>query len=324
MKGILKTFGLSSCFRPTAVGIGSCSAHHAERLRGHLIPCSKNWRFFPCTALLLGLISPALVQAFPPAPFYTVFGDVRDHYGVLLPPDGASIILSSEGREIVRQSLVDGDRGYNYLLRLRLELDRPDTQSYSSLALSIGGDYTLSVAVDGFIYLPIEMSSPRQTGNPADRQRLDLTLGLDSDSDGLPDAWEEAQLFHGGILPGLDGWDLSLINPAGDFDQDGLTNRQEYLIGTYATDNTSYLWLKVAETFPGAVRMEFYAFFGRLYALQASTDLVHWTPVPLALENPETTGEEPQAMFMRSVSTGVISIFTVPAGERVIYRLVAR
>lgn len=264
-------------------------------------------------------------SGFPPAPFYTVFGDVRDEFGALIYPEGAAVILSSGGREVLRQSLLDGtERGYNYQVRLRMDLQRAGTEAYSSLALGIGTTYTLSVTVDGLTYLPIEMSTPPQAGSPGGRTRINLTLGIDSDGDGLPDAWEEAQLFHSGIPPGPDGWDLSLLDGDGDFDGDGQLNRQEYISGTYATDAESQLMLEVRDVLPTSACLEFYAFYGRIYVLYSSTDLVTWVPVSLLTSNPEEDPAATASPYLRAVETGVIQIYVPHAEQGVYYRLTAR
>jgi len=48
-------------------------------------------------------------------------------------------------------------------------------------------------------------------------------------------------------MPGQNGWDLSLLTRDGDFDGDGISNWQEYIAGTFATDPTDYLSLRVTE-----------------------------------------------------------------------------
>ena len=69
------------------------------------------------------------------------------------------------------------------------------------------------------------------------RDESGRTLRVDG---GIPDAWEQSQLYAAGILPGEDGWDLSLIDRDGDFDKDGISNWLEYIAGTFATDPTDY------------------------------------------------------------------------------------
>jgi hypothetical protein len=60
--------------------------------------------------------------------------------------------------------------------------------------------------------------------------------GADSDSNGLPDAWE--RIYFGGIG----------VDPNADPDHDGVSNLQEYLAGTNPTDGTDYLHI-TAESF---------------------------------------------------------------------------
>ena len=215
--------------------------------------------------------SPSL-RAFPPAPYYTIYGDVRDQYGILIPAEGATVIVYKGGKEIMRQSLVAAEgTDFNYQMRLRIDMLRSST-TYSSVALATGTVYTLAVSVGSQLYYPIEMATAPVIGNASARRRLNLTLGVDSDGDGLPDAWEEAQLYHGGQLPGENGWDLSLIDKNGDFDKDGLSNGVEYITGTYATDSTSVLNLTIKEKLATSARLEFYAFYGKSYMLESTTD----------------------------------------------------
>lgn len=214
-------------------------------------------------AFLVGLtffLATIALHGFPPAPHYTIYGDVRDQYGVLLPADGSSVILYQGSREVLRQPLVESPTApFNYQIRMRIDMFRPSTTSYSSLALRAGAEYTLAVNIGGQLFSPIEMKTTPAVGSPAGRRRLDLTLGLDSDGDGIPDAWKESQLFHAGIQPGPDGWDLSLIDRDGDFDGDGISNWAEYIAGTYATDADSHLKLEIKEMIGSFAHLEFYA-----------------------------------------------------------------
>lgn len=82
----------------------------------------------------------------------------------------------------------------------------------------------------------------------------------DSDSDGMPDAWE---LAHFGSL-GRDG--------NGDFDADGLTDLQEYLAGTSPTNASDLLeWTSISYGTPLA--LEFAAVAGKAYSVQYRNSL---------------------------------------------------
>ena len=272
-------------------------------------------------ATALASLSP--LQAFPPAPFFTLYGEARDPFGNLLPPEGATISLYHGGKEIQRQSLLEpGQNDYNYQLRLRIDQMRLGTSTYSSLSLNPGDAFTIAIEVGGLLLYPIELANTLQVGDPAERQRLDLTLGVDTDGDGLPDTWEQAQLFQAGYLPGNDGWDLSLIDRDSDLDQNGVTNWIEYIANTYANDHEPALALQVKEILPDAVRLEFYAIYNGLYWLQASTDLAEWQTVPFSLASDEP--DAPARTILRSGTTGIVSIYSTSQGPNAFYRLRAK
>jgi hypothetical protein len=85
--------------------------------------------------------------------------------------------------------------------------------------------------------------------------------GLDTDRDGMPDAWELAN----GLNP--------LVNDANlDQDGDGFSNLQEYLAGTDPSDPRSFLRLDVT-TGSGEVRLTFVAVAGRSYSVLYCDDL---------------------------------------------------
>jgi hypothetical protein len=85
----------------------------------------------------------------------------------------------------------------------------------------------------------------------------------DTDADQLPDAWEVAN--------GLDPRDGSGdAGPGGDPDQDGLTNLQEYVIGTRPLDPASSLRVQISPVGADRIRLYFVAAAGRAYALERS------------------------------------------------------
>lgn len=263
-----------------------------------------------------------LAHSFPPAPYYTLYGDVRDQFGNMLPPGDAYVIIYSGNKEVLRQTLTNPNRAdHNYQIRLRLDMQTA-SGSYSSIALNPGGVFTIAIEVGGEVFFPIQIDHIPEIGNPADRIRFNLTLGIDSDDDGLPDAWEESQLHLAGHQPGENGWDLSLIDSESDFNGNGISNWAEYTAGTYADDTTTTLELALKEIAAEYVRLEFYAIYGRIYSLETSKDLETWTPVPFAYSPEER--ETATTTTLRSETTGVVSVYADASNSEYFFRLVSR
>lgn len=282
---------------------------------------TSRWLGWHCWAVTSCALLP--LHAFPPAPFHTIYGDVRDEQGVLVPASGAAVVMSQGGVQRMREPLtaIQG-ADFNYQLRMRIDMGRSLTASYSSLVVSTASNYSLAIDIGGVFYHPIEITAtPPTVGAPADRLRLNLTLGVDSDGDGLPDAWEESQLYQAGLLPGDDGWDLSLLDRDGDFDKDGLSNWLEYLAGTYAADASSTIRLEIKEKSGNNVRLETYAIFGKSYTVESSTDLKTWAIAPFSLTDPSagTPGDFQTSLI--SPATGITSLYAKGTETTTYYRL---
>jgi hypothetical protein len=219
--------------------------------------------------------------AFPPAPYYSIYGNVRDEHGQLIPANGSTVVFFYKAAEHSRHSITSlGVSDFNYEIRMKMDMNQSGTSVYDSLAVSSGVAYTLAIDIGGVLYYPIEISTPPTVGDPADRRRLDLTLGVDSDKDGLPDAWEKAQLFNAG----LPTTDLSLISPGGDFDKDGISDRQEYISGTYATDAADFFFLRIVSLTDQDTVVDFYGITAKTYSIESSTDMVSWAPVSFSMQ----------------------------------------
>lgn len=280
-------------------------------------------RAVPLLAAVAAFALAPRTHGFPPAPYYTLFGLVRDQVGQTLSADGANIILLKNGLEIARSPVVNGVKfDQNYELNIRIDQARSGTWMYSERAVAAEGSFSLAVELDGQWYYPIEASGSLTAGKGGERVRLNLTLGEDTDGDGLPDIWEMWQLYQAGFYPDANGnWPLHLIDRAGDLDGDGVSNWQEYLAGTFAGDAAERFELQIKEKTSTEVRFEFYAVTGKTYTLERSSDLKTWARVPFTIGSPGIG-----SLIHTAGEAGVVSAFATPSAASVqeFYRLTVR
>ena len=267
------------------------------------------------------LIFFASVKAFPPAPYYTLYGMVRDQSGQTVTAEGAEVILLKGGVEVGRTPITLSQIDSNYQLNMRLDQARSGTTFYTDKAVAASGLFSLVVSMNGALFYPIEVAGNLTAGKGGERVKLDLTLGEDKDKDGLPDTWEAWQLYQAGLYPDENGnWDLSLLDKNGDFDKDGQSNGLEYIAGTFAGDATETFVLSIKEKLPQSVRFEFYGITGKVYTIESSLDMKTWTRVPFSVGAPGTGSSGYQAS-----DVGIVSAFTAPRGTTSeFYRLSVR
>lgn len=258
--------------------------------------------------------------AFPPAPYYTLYGLVRDQTGTVLATEGAELILMRDGEEVGRAPVSAVMAESNYQLDVRLDAGRASTRLYTDQAIAAQGQFSIAVSLGGQLYYPIEVAGTLRAGNGGERIRLDLTLGEDSDRDGLPDAWEYWQLYQMGEYPGSPGWNLARVTRDGDLDGDGVSNYQEYIAGTFAGDATERFELAIKSRSDDRVSFEFFAITGKIYNIEESTDLVTWKTIPFSVTENGTA-----ANYFRSPDVAVTPAYAKPApGGRNFYRLSVR
>lgn len=261
-------------------------------------------------AVLLTALLPA--HAFPPAPDHVVFGMVRDEQGNPLNATKATVLLEVGGTVIAQTTITTGlELGVNY--RMTIPLDAGITgDKYKPTALLPTVPFRLRVKIGTVNYLPIEMTGLSSLlTKPGGLSRVDLTLGEDSDGDGLPDAWERALIAAMG-----GGKTLADIRPGDDADGDGLTNLQEYLAGTYAFDPADGFALSLVGTAAGSSLLEFTAIRGRTYTIEASTDMQAWTQVAFTVpgETPAGTLHDNYAATDVRLLRALVGPETVAAG----------
>jgi len=230
----------------------------------------------PLLALLIASLifrPSSFTHAFPPAPPHTIHGMVRDEWGNPLAFQDAEIVmLTASGATLQTDVALQPDDGVNYTLKTPMD-SGITYDAYKPTALKPYAQFLLKVKVGNQVFLPIEMNGViGELGLPGKATRLDLTLGVDSDGDGLPDAWERALIQS---LAGLNS--LQDVDPNADSDKDGLSNLQEYLAGTYAFDPENGLSLEIVGFNEGRPLVDFTAIRGRSYEIQTSSDLKNWS-----------------------------------------------
>lgn len=272
--------------------------------------------------LLLALVCAASIpaSAYPPAPFHRIYGIVRDASGSAISTGAGTIILSGAGNvEIIRcASGTNIGPGINYSLSVPMD-SGASALLYTVSALRPLLPFTIRVVIGGVSYVPIEMTGAAWSiGEPSATTRIDLTLGIDSDGDGLPDQWEQG-LIDGDTTGRLHS--LADVNPNDDLDGDGLTNLQEYLAGTYALDRNDKMFLKIIGVTNGMARLQFLAIKGRTYQIKASEDLVTYTQEAFSI----VPSGQNSAPFFRSDDLRTVDAY-VPVGDKLqsFYRLEAQ
>lgn len=225
----------------------------------------------------LALVMSALpTWSYPPAPYHLIYGVVRDEMGNPLNVDSGTITLEAMTGTKISAYIIPGlEPGVNYQLKVPMDAGMSD-DLYKPTALRPTVPFLLRVHIKQKEYLPIEMRGDyTYLGQPGQKTRIDLTLGEDSDSDGIPDAWERALL----AMSGGNNTNLAAINPQDDFDGDGLSNLAEYISGNYAFDSQNGFSLKMLGLHNGRTQLEFMAIRGRTYTVYSSVDFWDWTPV---------------------------------------------
>ena len=117
-------------------------------------------------ALVLSVSGPVL-RAFPPAPFYTIYGIVRDQVGATLTAQGADLILLRDNVEIARTRILSAVQGdLNYEFPISIDTARAgSTRMYAHKAVSARGVYSLHVEMNGERFYPIEVAGTLRTGH---------------------------------------------------------------------------------------------------------------------------------------------------------------
>jgi hypothetical protein len=246
---------------------------------------------FLLAALASGIAHLPSAVGGPPAPYHLIYGMVRDQYGTPLTDSSSSVILETPtGVQISGRILPGLAAGVNYQIKVPMDsgltpaLYRPD-------ALTASAPFTLYVVVGTVTNMPIEMSGNyAEVGKPGGATRVNLTLGVDSNGDGIPDAWEQAYLSSLGL-------NRSLASLNGSSILGGQSLLQAYLAGSLF--DTNQFEVTIAGFDGNSPIITFPATTGRSYTVLGSSDMNHWTPLSFSLST-DAPGALPHTFFYSS------------------------
>lgn len=228
---------------------------------------------------LMFLMTAWSLQAGVPQPSAVIYGIVRDAYGCPY-DEGTEIAVLNAGQEVARSpvgGLLPGVANY----RLRLDMDSGGTP-YADYAVQTGNALNVVVEVGG-IRRPTIPGGDISAPSSGARLRLDLITGTDSDGDGLPDEWEQLLIDQsGGQLN-----HVSHVLPDDDFDGDGMSNRDEFMAGTFPFLATDVMAVEFMERVyaNGRLKIRFLTSPQRVYHVMGVgtlSDDPFWLPLPFA------------------------------------------
>ncbi len=242
---------------------------------------------------------PLAALAFPPAPHHLIYGTVRDEYGTPLMTSQAQVVLTTPTGVWLTTTVAPGI-GFDENFELEVPMDAGLTlDPYAPNALLASAPFTMLVVIGQTTNVPIQMTANySRLGQPAQQTRVDLTLGVDSNGDGLPDAWELA--FLAAIGSNLN---LTNLTPGMRLLPDGLTLQQEFLAGNYPFDPQAPFVLTLLAPNDGSALLQFTAMTGRYYTLLGSPDLRAWTPLSFLIPAEGANGTAHDYYFAPNIHT---------------------
>jgi len=259
-------------------------------------------------ALALSVLLPACtVLAYPPSPYHLIYGTVRDEYGTPLMNSQAQVLLVTAGG-VENRSFIQPGLAIDVNYKLPVPMDtllKPDL--YRSNALAAGAAFNMYVVIGNTTNIPtVSTTTTTDLGQPTEMTRIDLYLGVDSNGDGIPDAWELAYLAALGSNLTLNDLNADLVLAS-----NGRTLMEEYLRGTYAFDlsNLEAFAVRLVNFNSGRPILEFPTAVGRSYSVLGSTDLQEWAVLGFKLVREGPSGETRTNFTASAVETLQVQAF---------------
>ncbi|HZM06138.1 MAG TPA: hypothetical protein VFC44_24310 [Candidatus Saccharimonadales bacterium] len=246
-------------------------------------------------------------KGIPPAPYHLIYGLAKDSYGTPLSSANCFVILQSQGVHLTGQVIPGLGAGVNYQIKVPMDAGQT-SQLYRPDALTVSAPFTMLVVISTVTNLPIEMTGAGLLlGQSGGATKINLTIGKDSNGDGIPDAWEYAYLSTLGLnVP------LSSINANSMLAGNGQTLLQAYLLGLPVFDPGSAFQVTMAGFVGNSPVLQFPGMTGRSYTVLGSSDLNTWTPLTFNLPT-DAPGAPGHPFFYSSAIQNVQLQVNLPA-----------
>jgi len=263
-------------------------------------------------ALIVAAVALATASAiaFPPAPYHLIYGLARDQYGTPLSAANVQILLETQTGVNIPVQVVPGlAPGVNYQIKVPMDAGlTPDP--YQANALTYAAPFRMYVLIGSTTNLPLQtLTNYTALGKSGGSTRIDLTLGVDSNGDGIPDAWEYAYLASLGLnLP------LSALNGNQNLAHDGRTLMQEFALGNYPFDPGDAFKVTIVGMNGNSPIVQFPTMTGRSYTLLGSRDMTHWSPLTFQLPSEGPNGPGHTFYYSSGIGTTQAQVIA-PAGS---------
>ncbi len=200
------------------------------------------------------------------------YGQVRNAFGrPVQESDGVVVSLYRSGTNEVARCNVGEVSGPGFNYQLQVSAVAPGEVPDYGVAVE-GESLTLTVRSGGAVS-PVIGPDTWVVAGSGTCISVDLVLGTDSDSDGLPDEWEQFIIAAHGSSSGITN--IAQITAAGDIDQDGASNGAEFLAGSFAFLPTDVLRIEEWKSMgTGGCKMRFLGNAGFSYEIHSASNLL--------------------------------------------------
>lgn len=285
----------------------------------------KNDRLNRCAHAALALFFAAATYAFGQSgalPPYTFVGKVSNYSGV---PYGTNSVVEIRVKNLGGDLLakagirISAESPYNY--RLAVPVASAPAAGYATT-----GESLVFEVFDGAgtTYTSLVPAEQAVVGNPGGISIVNFSLSVDANENGIPDGYEN-YISYLMALQGIPG----PYDPEADTDNDGFSNRAEFLAGTDPLNAADRLAITAASAYnsgttgDGLFAITFVTAAGRTYSIKATADLAAMRDAgrePFRID-PAATATQTY-LHTPSDRAEAVTLYLVPQGATHFYQIV--